>query len=84
MIPESKKVLFFSVLNPRGRGLITRSGNGRFVLMYKSKSGSVEEWRISFNKWGMIMVHIEPRIKQQYLSENYIKLKLLLSYYLGS
>ena len=34
--------------------------------MYKSKSGSVEEWRISFNKWGMIMVHIEPRIKQQY------------------
>ena len=46
------------MLHPRGKALVTSSGTGKFILMYKGKSGSVEEWKMSFSKYGMVMVKI--------------------------
>ena len=51
-----------TVLHPRGKALVTSSGTGKYILMYKGKSGSVEEWKMSFSKYGMVMVKIH-RIK---------------------
>jgi hypothetical protein len=41
---------------PRNKGMLTRTGVGRFTLTCKSFTGVQQEWKLHFCKWGCIMV----------------------------
>ena len=47
---------FLTELRPCNTAIMTRCGTGKFVLMFKSKSGQLEEWKLSFDRHGMTMV----------------------------
>ena len=44
---------------PSHKGILTKTGVGKFTLMCKNKSGIQEEWKVCFSKWGVIMVVFE-------------------------
>jgi hypothetical protein len=35
---------------------MTKTGVGRYLMVFRHRSGLVEEVRLSFNDWGMTMV----------------------------
>jgi hypothetical protein len=43
-------------MTPGSRVVLTRSGVGKFIMMFKSKTGCLEEWKLSFSKEGLTMV----------------------------
>jgi ABC-type tungstate transport system substrate-binding protein len=45
-------------LSPSNIAVMTRCGIGRYIIMFRSKSGELEEWKLMFDRDGMIMVTI--------------------------
>lgn len=44
---------------PSHKGMLTKTGMGKFTLMCKSKAGVQEEWKMVFSKWGVVMTGVE-------------------------
>jgi len=44
---------------PSHKGLLTKSGIGKFTLLCKNKSGIQEEWKLVFSKWGCVISGLE-------------------------